>query len=217
MNRTLKDLGDKPPSQLMGTLAITGFAAEVNLRDVANALSQKDLLILAKAPERNAKFARLRNEIDEQVAIELAKVTVGNRERKRLNLTSEIALMFEKFGAHTLPIAQLCSEVLQQSKPSRVTEIKKLIEHVVYIADKAAQAFIDEDLAWAKAAVEQSRAAKELYTRIKADLAVLAGSSPDALDRLDLLNRIADETNQIVELVSGMARDVVAFLEAAEL
>ena len=94
-----------------------------------------------------------------------------------------------------------------------MTEIKKFIEHVVYIADKAAQAFIDEDLAWAKAAVEQSRAAKELYHRIKGDLAALAGTSPEALDRLDLLNRIADETNQILELVSGMARDVVTFLK----
>ena len=100
----------------MGTLAITGFAAEVNLRDVAQALAQKDLAILAKAPERNAKLARLRIEIDEQVAIEMAKVTVGNRERKRLNLTSEIALMFEKFGDHTVPIAQLSSEVILQSQ-----------------------------------------------------------------------------------------------------
>ena len=75
--------------------------------------------------------------------------------------------MFEKFGDHTVPIAQLCSELSAKRKPSRVTEIKKFIEHVVYIADKAAQAFIDEDLSWAKAAVEQSRAAKELYHRIK--------------------------------------------------
>jgi Na+/phosphate symporter len=173
MNRTLKDLSDKPVSKLMGTLAITGFAAEVNLRDVARALAQKDLAILEKAPERNAKLARLRIEIDEQVAIEMAKVTVGNRERKRLNLTAEIALMFEKFGAHTVPIAKLSSEVILQSKPSRVAEIKKFIEHVVYIADKAGQAFIDEDLSWAKAAVEQSRAAKEMYDRIKGDLAAL--------------------------------------------
>jgi Na+/phosphate symporter len=217
MNRTLKDLSDEPPSKLMGTLAITGFAAEVNLRDVAQALAKKDLAILEKAPERNSKLARLRIEIDEQVTIEMAKVTVGNRQRKRLNLTSEIARMFEKFGDHTVPIAKLSSEVILQSKPSRVTEIKKFIEHVVYIADKAGQAFIDEDLAWAKAAVEQSRAAKELYNRIKGDLATLAGTSSEALDRLDLLNRIADETNQILELVSGIAGDVVTFLEAVEL
>ena len=217
MNRTLKDLSDKPPSKLMGTLAIAGFSAEINLRDVAQALGQKDLAILAKAPERNAKLVRLRIEIDEQVGIGMAKVTVGTRERKRLNLTAEIALVFEKFGAHTVPIAELCSQVILQSKPSRVTEIKKFIEHVVYIADKAGQAFIDEDLAWAKAAVEQSRAAKELYNRIKGDLGTLAGTSPGGLDRLDLLNRIADETNQILKLVSGMARDVVTFLEAVEL
>jgi Na+/phosphate symporter len=217
MNRTLKDLSDAPPSKLMGTLAVSGFAAEVNLRNVAQALGQKDCSILANASERNAKLARLRVEIDEQVTIEMAKVTVGTRERKRLRLTSEMALMFEKFGAHTVPIAELCSQVLRQTKPSRVTEIKKLIEHVVYIADKAGQAFVDEDLAWAKAAVEQSRAAAELYHRIKADLAVLATSSPEAFDRVDPLNRIADETQQILDLVSEMARDVVTFLETTEL
>ena len=217
MNRTLGDISDKPPSQLMGTLAVAGFAAEVNLRDVAEALANKDLAVLANAPNRNAKLVRLRLEIDEQAAIEMAKVTVGNRELKRLTLTSEIALMFEKFGDHTVPIAQLCSQVLLQTKPSRVTEIKKLIEHVVYIADKAAQAFIDEDLSWAKAAVEQSLAAKELYHRTKGELSTLIDSTPEGLDRLNLLNLIADEANQILDLVSHMARDVVTFLEATEL
>ena len=217
MNRSLKDSSEKPVSKLMGTLAITDFAAEVNLRDIAQALGQKDLAVLEKAPGQNAKLARLRVEIDEQVAIEMAKVTVGTRERKRLNLTSEIGLMFEKFGAHTVSIAQLCSQVFRQTKPSRVTEIKKLIEHVVFITDKAGQAFIDEDLSWAQTAVEQSRAADDLYHRVKGDLAALAGSSPEALNRLDLLNRIADETNQILGLVSRMARDVVAFLKAVEL
>ena len=78
-------------------------------------------------------------------------------------------------------------------------------------------AFIDEDLSWAKTAVEQGRAATELYNRIKADLASLASSSPEDLDRVELLNRIADQTQKILRLVCGMARDVVAFLEAVEL
>jgi hypothetical protein len=50
-----------------------------------------------------------------------------------------------------------------------------------------------------------------------APLAVLAESSSDSLDRVDLLNRIEDETRQILDLVSEMARDVATFLEAAEL
>jgi Na+/phosphate symporter len=216
-NRTLKDISNHSLSKLEGTLAITGFAAEVNLRDVAQALAEKDISILAKASDRNAKLARLRVEIDEQVAHESAKVTVGVRERKRLSLTSEIALMYEKFGAHTVPIAQLCAQVVLQTKPSRVTEIKKLIEHVVYIADKAVQAFIDEDLSWAQAAVEHSRAATELYHRIKADLASLAESSPDAEDRINLLIQITDETQQILKLVSEMARYIVSFIQTVEL
>jgi hypothetical protein len=72
-------------------------------------------------------------------------------------------------------------------------------------------------LSWAKAAVEQSRAAKELYHRIKGDLSALATTSPESLDRLNLLNGLADEAHQILELVSGTARDVVTFLEAEEL
>ena len=119
MRRTLKDLSTEPPSQLVGTLAIAGFAAEVNLRNVAEALGEKDLAMLAAAPERNAKLGRLRIEIDEQVATEISKVIVGTRELKRLQLTVEMALMFEQLGDHTVSFGatKLRTASPDQTKP----------------------------------------------------------------------------------------------------
>jgi hypothetical protein len=98
-----------------------------------------------------------------------------------------------------------------------MAEIKKFIEHVVLIADKTAQAFIEEDLARANGAIEQIRAADELYHRIKSDLAAFSVLSPDHVIRGNLLTQIVEETRQILDLVSGMARDVVIFLNAVEL
>jgi phosphate uptake regulator len=217
MNRTLKESADQPLSPLMGTLAITGYAAETNLRDVAQALVEKDTEVFERAGERNKKLARLRVEIDGQVAIEMAKASVGKRAQKGLRLASDIALMFEKFGSHTVEIARLCEQLVQKPKPSRVVEIIKLIEHVIFIPDRATQAFIDDDLEWAKGAVERSLAADELYNRIESDLKSLEGSPTDTDGRLEILKAIAAETHRVLELVKESARAVVTLLESTDL
>lgn len=200
----------------MGTLAITGYSAEFNLRDAGKALGQKDLVTLAGVSERNQKLARLRAEIDEQIGIEMAKIKIGNRERSRLNLTSEIARVFEKMGERTVAIADLGTQLLLDSKPSRLTDILKLIEHSVFIADRAAQAFIDDDRSWARGAVEQSLAAATLNSSIRTTLAQLSQSNSDS-DRLGLVLRLLEEVECVLQLVTEMAKNILMFVDSAEL
>src|SRR5271170_8042125 len=102
MNRTMKNVLEEPPSRLMGTLAIMGFAAETNLRDIAQALDNRDVRGLTRVSERNAKQSRLRVEIEEQVVEEMSRPTVGTREKRKLVLVSQVALMFERMGARTV-------------------------------------------------------------------------------------------------------------------
>ncbi len=102
MNRTINGNVEEAPSQLMGTLAIMGFAAEDNLRDVAQALGKRELSGFGKVVERNAKQSRLRAEIESQIVEEMARPTVGTRERRKLVLASQLALMFERMGAQTI-------------------------------------------------------------------------------------------------------------------
>src|ERR1700761_3707192 len=111
MNRTKPVVEQETPSELMAILAIMGFAAEGNLRNVAQALGKNDLAALDEVVERNAKQSRLRAEIDEQVVERMAQPLIGNRERRQLALTSQAALMFEKMGAQTIEISQICEQV----------------------------------------------------------------------------------------------------------
>jgi phosphate uptake regulator len=142
-----------------------------NLREVAQALGRRDLSALGRVVERNAKQSRLRTEIENQVVEEMAQSTVSARDRRKLVLVSQVALMFERMGAQTIEISQLCGQVIREPKPSRVTELKKLIEHAVYITDRAATGLVEEDLEMATIAVEQKRSATELNSRINRDLA----------------------------------------------
>ncbi len=207
----------EPPSQLMGTLAIMGFAAEDNLRDVALALGKRDLSGLSRVIERNAKQSRLRAEIENQVVEEMARPTVGTRERRKLVLVSQVALMFERMGAQTIEISQLCGQVIREPKPSRVTELKKLIEHAVYITDRAATGLVEEDIEMANIAVEQKRAVTELNTRINRDLASLVDARGDGAVRADLLCRIACKAHGIIEEAGRLAHDVISFLGKPEI
>jgi phosphate uptake regulator len=213
MNRIVQGNLPESPSQLMGTIAVMGFAAEDNLRDVAHALGKRDLSGLGKVIERNAKQSRLRAEIENQVIEEMAKLTVGKRERRKLVLISQVALMFERMGAQTVEISQLCSQVLREPKPSRVTELKKLIEHAVYITDRAATGLVEEDIEMAKIAVEQKRAATELNSRINRDLSSLVDARGDIAVRADLLCRIACKAHGIIEEADRLAQDVIGFLQ----
>lgn len=217
MNRTMKTVLEESPSQLMGTLAIMGFAAEDNLRDVAQALGRRDLGGLSRVSERNAKQARLRAEIEEQVVEEMSRPTVGTRERWKLVLVSQVALMFERMGNRTVEVAQLCEQIIREPRPSRVTELKKLIEHAVYITDRAATGLVEEDLDMAQIAAEQKLAANELNSRINRELTVLVQAGGDAALRADLLCRIACKAHGIIEEGGQLAQDVIAFLEKPEL
>ncbi len=85
-------------------------------------------------------------------------------------LTSRTATLFESMGSHTVEIAGLCDQVLREPRPIRVADVRKLIEHAVYITDRAATGLVEEDLAMVKAAHEQQRAATELWTRINREL-----------------------------------------------
>jgi phosphate uptake regulator len=217
MNRTIKEVVQEPPSKLMGTLAIMGFAAESNLRDVAHALGKRELGGLSRVLEKNAKQSRLRIEIEEQVVDEMSQPTVSTRERRKLVLVSQVALMFERMGAQTVEISQLCAQIILEPRPSRVTEIKKLIEHAVYITDRAATGLIEEDEGMAKIALEQKRAATELSARINRDLASLIEAGGDSAVRADLLCRIACKAHGIIEEAGQLAQDALVFLERPEL
>jgi len=201
----------------MGTLAIMGFAAEDNLRDVAVALGKRDLSGLSQVVERNAKQSRLRAEIESQIVEEMARPSVGTRERRKLVLASQLALMFERMGAQTIEISQLCAQIILEPRPSRVTELKKLIEHAVYITDRAATGLVEEDLGMANIAAEQMRAATELNTRINRDLASMVDARGDAAVRADLLCRIACKAHGIIDEAGRLAQDVIAFLEKPEI
>lgn len=217
MNRITKPATQESPSKLMGTLSIMGFAAENNLRDVAQALGKRDLDNLDRVAEKNAKQARLRAEIEEQVIGEMSRPTVGTREKRKLVLVSQVSLMFERMGAQTVEIADLCGQLMRETRPSRVTDIKKLIEHAVYITDRAATGLIEEDLEWAKMAAEQKRAATDLNNRINRELASLMEAGGDTANRADLLCRIACKAQGIIEAAGQLAQDVIVFLERPEL
>jgi phosphate uptake regulator len=217
MNRTVKTLVSESPTQLMGTLALMGFAAEDNLRDVAQALGRRELAGFGRVEERNEKQSRLRAEIEEQIIDEMSRPAVGTRYRRKLVLTSQVAAMFERMGSQTVEIAQLCRQLIREPRPSRVNEIKKLIEHAVYITDRAATGLVEEDLHMAKVAREQMRAAAELNARINRELAAFAESRGETAVRADLLCRIACKAYGIIEEAGRLAEDVIAFLEKAEL
>jgi len=217
MNRTKEEIVQEPPSPLMGTLAIMGFAAEHNLREVAEALGKRDLGGLSRVEEKNAKQSRLRIEIEEQIVAEMSQPAVGTRERRKLVLVSQIALMFERMGARTVEISSLCAQIIREPRPSRVTEIKKLIEHALYITDRAVTGLIEDDESMVKIAIEQKRAATDLNARINRELGSWIESGGDASGRADLLCRIVCKAHGIVEEAGQLAQDVFIFLERPEL
>jgi phosphate uptake regulator len=217
MNRIPTMTKQEAPSQLMGTLAIMGFAAENNLRDVAQALGKRDPAGLSRVEEKNAKQARLRAEIEEQVIGEMSLPTVGTREKRKLVLVSQVSLMFERMGTQTVEIAKLCGQIMREPRPSRVADLKKLIEHAVYITDRAATGLVEEDGDMARMAAEQKRAATDLNNRINRELATLVEAGGDSAVRADLLRQVAGRAQGIVEEAGKLAQDVLVFLERPEL
>jgi phosphate uptake regulator len=129
INRTMTAAHADSPSRLMGTLAIMGFASEDNLRQVAQALAQRNRGELALVEERNAKQPRLRAEVEEQIVEESAHLQPNARQIQQWRLVSHVAHLFERMGNHTVEIARSCDELLREPRPARVADIRKLLEH----------------------------------------------------------------------------------------
>jgi phosphate uptake regulator len=199
----------------MGTLAIMGFAAEDNLRKVAQALAQRNRGELALAGERNAKQARLRAEVEEQIVEESTHLQPNARQMKKWRLVSHVAHLFERMGNHTVEIARSCDELLREPRPARVADIRKLLEHAVYITDRAATGLVEEDMEMARTAQEQSLAATVLWNNIRRELTALAQQPSGDATRVSLLTGIANRAHEMIEEASRLATDVIACLENA--
>jgi hypothetical protein len=215
MNRTITAAPASSPSRLMGTLAIMGFAAEDNLRKVAQALARGDRGELALVEERNAKQSRLRAEVEVQIIEESAHLQPTERQMKKWRLISHVAQLFEGMGDHTVEIACACDELLRLPRPARVADIRKLIEHAVYITDRAATGLVEEDLEMALIAQEQSLAATVLWNSIRRELTALSLNSSGDTTRVSLLTGIANRAHEMIEKASRLATDVVSCLKPA--
>jgi phosphate uptake regulator len=202
-------------SPLMGTLAIMGFAAEDNLRRVAQALAQRNRTELALVEERNGKQSRLRAEVEQQIVEESAHLQPNSRQMQRWRLASHLATLFERMGNHTVEIARSCDEILQEPRPARVADIRKLLEHAVYITDRAATGLVEEDLEMARIAREQTLAAVALWTNVRRELEALAGQPQANAVRVGLLTGIATRAHEMIDESARLAKDVIAFLESA--
>jgi hypothetical protein len=208
-------LGHRPaPSLLLQILMFTGFCAEINLLNVARALGQKNHAAFSVASEANAKLPRIRTEIDEQVAMEMAKPQLDDQLSQKLIFISNIALFFEKIGAQTVELAGLCEQLIRRKGPGPLSDIQKLMENAVYMADSAAAAFVYDELIWAKSALERGRASATLHDRIKQNLASLGPLVEDSPSRVNLLSIITSKTREIIEQTSQMAERVIALLDS---
>ncbi len=216
MNRTITAAPADSPSRLMGTLAIMGFAAEDNLRKVAQAFTQRDRRELALVEERNAKQPRLRAEVEEQIVEESAHLQPNSRQMQKWRMVSHLANIFERMGNHTVEIARSCDEILRDPKPARIADIRKLLEHAVYITDRAATGLVEEDLEMARIAQEQTVAAAIVWANIRRELTTLAQQPQANATRIGLLTDIANRAHEMIDESSRLARDVIAFLESAK-
>lgn len=211
------DILPKQPTELMGTLAIMAFTAGGNLRNVAKALGKRDLRELKKVSERNAKQVRLRAEIEELIMTEKTRSVIDLRKNRKLALASRYAMMFEKMGAQTCEIAELCGRIIQDSTPSRTTEVKKMIEHAVYIPDRGVTGFLQDDRVMTGIALAQGDEAAELYTQIHTELESLAVSDHAATTRVTWLTLVTDKAKGIIDEATELNEEVIQYLECADI
>jgi hypothetical protein len=160
-------------------------------------------------------MSRLREEVCEQVAVEMRKSATGGCASRKLALIASSALAFEKLGAQTVELAASCAEVVRHPVPSRVTEIKKLMEHGVQMTDSICAALVYEKSLWAKGALEEGRAALVLSERIEGDLDSVRSNKQGSVARVDLLESLVSKTNQMIEEIKEAATKIIGFLEAA--
>lgn len=198
---------DRKIRHLLDEFLILDSMVEQVTMEAVGALKRHDITAARKAYDFDAQVNAKRFEIENECMITIAtQQPIMAGDLRLLASILEVVSELERMGDYAKGIAKICLMVGDQPHVKPLIDIPKMAEIAVSMLHRAAGAFINKDVAAARAIPREDDVVDDLYNQVYHDLLEIMIADPTTIDRANYLiwaahnlERMADRVTNICE------------------
>jgi phosphate transport system protein len=201
---------DRKIRHLLDEFLILDSMIEQVTMDAVDALKRHDMAAARKAYDFDAKVNAKRFEIENECMITIAtQQPIMAGDLRLLASILEVVSELERMGDYAKGIAKICLMVGDQPHVKPLVDIPKMAEIAVSMLHRAASAFVDKDVAVAKAIPREDDIVDGLYNQVYHDLLNIMIADPTTIDRANYLMWAAHNLERLADRVTNICERAV--------
>ena len=201
---------DRKIRHLLDEFLLLDSMIEQVTMDAVGALKRHDMVAARKAYDFDAKVNAKRFEIENECMITIAtQQPIMAGDLRLLASILEVVSELERMGDYAKGIAKICLMVGDQPHVKPLIDIPKMAEIAVSMLHRAVTAFIDKDVAAAKAIPQEDDIVDGLYNQVYHDLLKIMIADPTTIDRANYLMWAAHNLERMADRVTNICERAV--------
>ena len=202
--------------QLKDELLLMGSMVEQQILDAVEALKQRDLEASQRIFEADAKINSKRYGIEEQVMVLIATQQPMAHDLRLLASILEVSAELERMGDYAKGIATINMRMGDEPPLKPLIDIPRMAAKASDMLHRALTAFINEDVAAARAIPAEDDEVDGLYTQVYRELMTFVMSDPKNIDRANYLLWTAHNLERFADRVTNLCERTV-FIATGEM
>jgi phosphate transport system protein len=190
--------------------------AEVSVRNVIEALGQRDYDLALRVQADDAVIDRFEIEVDELAIRLLTRSPIAN-DLRLITVAMKIAQNLERVGDETTTIARRVQDLCRDVPLKLVVDIPQMSIRALQMLKNALDAFVNQDPAAARALIPQDKQIDSLNKQIHRQLADQMIADPDTVMRCLNVMVICKSLERIGDHAKNVAEEVVYLCEAQDI
>jgi phosphate transport system protein len=190
--------------------------AEASVRNVIEALGQRDYDLALRVQADDAVIDRFEIEVDE-LAIKLLTRAPSANDLRLITVAMKIAQNLERVGDETTTIARRVQDLCRDVPLKLVVDIPQMSIRALQMLKNSLDAFVNQDPAAARALIPQDKPNDLLNKQIHGQLADQMIAAPDTVLRCLNMMVISKSLERIADHCKNVAEEVVYLCEAQDI
>ena len=202
--------------QLKDELLLMGSMVEQQVLDAVEALKKRDIDTSHRVYDADAKINSKRYGIEEQVMILIATQQPMAHDLRLLASILEVSAELERMGDYAKGIATINMRMGDEALLKPLIDIPRMATKASDMLHRALTAFINEDVAAARAIPAEDDEVDGLYTQVYRELMTFVMSDPRNIDRANYLLWTAHNLERFADRVTNLCERTV-FIATGEM
>ncbi|HTX79900.1 MAG TPA: phosphate signaling complex protein PhoU [Longilinea sp.] len=202
--------------QLKDELLLMGSMVEQQIIDSVDALKRRDIEASHRIFNADSKINSKRYAIEEQVMILIATQQPMAHDLRLLASILEVSAELERMGDYAKGIANINIRMGGEPPLKPLIDIPRMAQKSSDMLHRALTAFINEDVASARAIPSEDDEVDGLYTQVYRELMTFVLSDPQNIDRANFLLWTAHNLERFADRVTNICERTV-FIATGEI